>query len=53
MATEGNNLSDYDKDQLPDASDFRIGIVVSEWNDKITEGLYEGAFNALIENKVQ
>jgi len=53
MATEGNNLSDYNKDQLPDASDFRIGIVVSEWNDKITEGLYEGAFNALIENKVQ
>ncbi|MBZ9630474.1 6,7-dimethyl-8-ribityllumazine synthase [Salegentibacter sp. LM13S] len=53
MATEGNNLSDYDKDKLPDASDFRIGIVVSEWNDKITEGLYEGAYNALIENKVQ
>ncbi|MBZ9731390.1 6,7-dimethyl-8-ribityllumazine synthase [Salegentibacter sp. JZCK2] len=53
MATEGNNLSDYDKDKLPDASDFRIGIVVSEWNDKITEGLYEGAYNTLIENKVQ
>jgi 6,7-dimethyl-8-ribityllumazine synthase len=53
MATAGNNLSDYDKDQLPDARDFRIGIVVSEWNDKITEGLYEGAYNALIENKVE
>ncbi|PKD16814.1 6,7-dimethyl-8-ribityllumazine synthase [Salegentibacter salinarum] len=53
MATEGNNLSDYDKDKLPDASDFRIGIVVSEWNDKITEGLYEGAYNTLIENRVQ
>jgi len=53
MATEGNNLSDYDKDKLPDASDFRIGIVVSEWNDKITEGLYDGAYNTLIENKVQ
>ena len=53
MATEGNNLSDYDKDKLPDASDFRIGIVVSEWNDKITEGLYKGAYDALIENKVQ
>ncbi|SKB35956.1 6,7-dimethyl-8-ribityllumazine synthase [Salegentibacter holothuriorum] len=52
MATEGNNLSDYDKDKLPDASDFRIGIVVSEWNDKITEGLYDGAYNALIENNV-
>ncbi|TDN87971.1 6,7-dimethyl-8-ribityllumazine synthase [Salegentibacter sp. 24] len=53
MATEGNNLSNYDKNKLPDASDFRIGIVVSEWNDEITEGLYNGAYNALVENKVQ
>jgi len=53
MATAGNNLSDYDKDQIPDASDFRIGIVVSEWNDEITEGLYNGAYNALIENNVE
>ncbi|HKL36125.1 MAG TPA: 6,7-dimethyl-8-ribityllumazine synthase [Salegentibacter sp.] len=53
MATAGNNLSDYDKEQLPDASDFRIGIVVSEWNDEITEGLYKGAYDALIENNVE
>ena len=53
MATAGNNLSDYDKDQIPYASDFRIGIVVSEWNDEITEGLYNGAYNALIENNVE
>ncbi|MBE7639160.1 MULTISPECIES: 6,7-dimethyl-8-ribityllumazine synthase [Salegentibacter] len=52
MATAGNNLSEYDKDKLPDASDFRIGIVVSEWNEQITEGLYNGAYNALIENNV-
>ena len=52
MATAGNNLSEYDKHKLPDASDFRIGIVVSEWNEQITEGLYNGAYNALIENNV-
>lgn len=28
---------------------FRFGIVVSEWNDEITEGLYQGAFEALID----
>ncbi|APG59096.1 6,7-dimethyl-8-ribityllumazine synthase [Christiangramia salexigens] len=52
MATEGNNLSQYDKDTIPNAKDFRFGIVVSEWNDEITEGLFQGAFDALIENGV-
>lgn len=53
MATEGNNLSQYDKDTIPNAKDFRFGIVVSEWNDEITEGLFQGAFDAWIENGVQ
>ena len=52
MATENNNLSDYDKTTIPDASEFRFGIVVSEWNDTITEGLYKGAHDTLIENGV-
>ena len=53
MATEGNNLSQYDKDTIPNAKDFRFGIVVSEWNDEITEGLFQGAFDAWIDNGVQ
>ncbi len=52
MATENNNLSDYDKETIPNAKKFRFGIVVSEWNDTITEGLYEGAYNTLIEHDV-
>lgn len=52
MATVNNNLSDYDKATIPNAKDFRFGIVVSEWNDTITEGLYQGAYDALIENGV-
>ena len=47
MATENKNLSNYDKNTIPNAKDFRFGIVVSEWNDKITEGLYRGAIEAL------
>jgi 6,7-dimethyl-8-ribityllumazine synthase len=47
MATENKNLSNYDKATIPSAKDFRFGIVVSEWNDTITEGLYNGAVNAL------
>lgn len=50
MATEGKNLSTYDKNTIPNAEDFRFGIVVSEWNDNITEALYKGAEEALIEN---
>ncbi|MCX7547166.1 6,7-dimethyl-8-ribityllumazine synthase [Xanthomarina sp. F1114] len=52
MATKNKNLSEYDKATIPNAKDFRFGIVVSEWNDNITEGLYEGAVNTLIENQV-
>lgn len=52
MATVNKNLSDYDKNTVPNAKDFRFGIVVSEWNEEITEGLYNGAFAALLENEV-
>jgi 6,7-dimethyl-8-ribityllumazine synthase len=47
MATENNNLSVYDKATIPNAKDFRFGIVVSEWNHAITEGMFQGAFDAL------
>ena len=47
MATENKNLSNYDKNMIPNAKDFRFGIVVSEWNDEVTEGLYSGAVATL------
>jgi len=49
MATANKNLSIYDKEAIPDAANFRFGIVVSEWNTDITEGLYKGAVEALID----
>ncbi|WP_223551690.1 6,7-dimethyl-8-ribityllumazine synthase [Aestuariivivens sp. NBU2969] len=52
MATANKNLSDYDKASIPNANKFRFGIVVSEWNDIITEKLFEGAYNTLIEQGV-
>ena len=42
------NLSSYKKDQLPDASSMRIGIVVSEWNEDIPNNLYQGALDTLL-----
>jgi 6,7-dimethyl-8-ribityllumazine synthase len=53
MATANRNLSDYNKDFVPNGADFRIGIVVSEWNDSITLNLLKGAKEALIENGVK
>ncbi|MES2485205.1 MAG: 6,7-dimethyl-8-ribityllumazine synthase [Bacteroidota bacterium] len=52
MATENKNLSAYDKNTIPNAKDFRFGIVVSEWNENITSGLYKGAVEALLDNGV-
>ncbi len=49
MATANKNLSNYDKNKLPNAKDFRFGIVVSEWNDHITNGLFKGAQEALLD----
>ena len=49
MATANKNLSDYDKTTIPNAKNFRFGIVVSEWNPDITEGLYNGALEALLD----
>ena len=47
MAT--TNLSHYDKTTIPNAKDFRFGIVVSEWNPDITENLQKGAIETLLE----
>ena len=49
MATANKNLSDYDKNTIPSAKDFRFGIVVSEWNDHVTNGLFSGTEAALLD----
>jgi len=49
MATANTNLSAYDKTTIPNAKDLRFGIVVSQWNDTITDGLYQGAVAALLD----
>ena len=48
MAT--TNLSVYDKTTIPNARNFRFGIVVSEWNESITENLFQGAYDTLLEH---
>ena len=47
MAT--TNLSSYNKDEVPNGENLNIGIVVSEWNSEITEGMFQGAKEALVD----
>ena len=48
MTKKNTNLSHFNKEEVPNAKGLTFGIVVSEWNGNITEGLYNGATDALI-----
>lgn len=50
MASSLKNLSTYDESSIPDVSDYTFGIVVSDWNEKITHALYEGCYDTLIKH---
>ncbi|MGQ9620747.1 MAG: 6,7-dimethyl-8-ribityllumazine synthase [Bacteroidales bacterium] len=45
MAT--TNLSEYDTSKVPDAAEMRFGIVVSDWNNEITNSLLAGCVATL------
>jgi len=52
MATANTNLSVYDAGEVPSGKNFAIAIVVAEWNAQITELLFQGAYNTLIQHEV-
>ncbi len=52
MASSEKNLSSYTAKNIDDMSDKRFGIIVSEWNDSVTEALFDGAYNTLRENGI-
>ncbi len=47
MATNLKNLSSYNSESIPNARNMRFGIVVSEWNEAVTNALLEGAVETL------
>ena len=47
MATSLHNLSSYEFDKIPDASNMCFGIVVAEWNPEITGALLDGCMTTL------
>ena len=50
MATQLKNLSDFSETEIPSAAPFSFGIVVAEWNASITNALYQGAYDSLLEH---
>jgi len=56
MATQLNNLSEYDKNKLPSKEKLcnrKYAIVVADWNSDITFAMLEGALKTLEENGVK
>jgi 6,7-dimethyl-8-ribityllumazine synthase len=48
MASSVKNLSDYTSKNVKNISESKFAIVVSEWNEEVTEALYQGAYETLI-----
>ena len=48
MATINNNLSDYNLEEIPNSEGLRFAVIVSEWNNHITDNLFKGAEEALL-----
>ncbi len=50
MASELKNLSDYSGKGITDISSKKFGVIVSEWNEEITESLYSGVVETLLQH---
>lgn len=50
MASSNKNLSTFSDTNINDISNNKFGIVVSEWNSEITEALFSGAVETLLQN---
>ena len=53
MASILQNLSEYDPNKMPDASEMSFGIAVSDWNSEITHKLLEGCLETLLKQGVR
>ncbi len=52
MASNLKNLSEHSGKNMEGLQDKKFAIVVSEWNEDVTESLYNGAYETLLENGI-
>jgi len=50
MATQLKSLSEYSANNIKDISEKSFAIVVSEWNEDVTESLFRGAVETLLKH---
>ncbi|MEX2592737.1 MAG: 6,7-dimethyl-8-ribityllumazine synthase [Anditalea sp.] len=48
MASSSKNLSQHSGKNIQDMGNNKFGIIVAEWNEEVTESLYNGAVETLI-----
>jgi 6,7-dimethyl-8-ribityllumazine synthase len=53
MATHLKNLSDFSNLEILSAGKYRFGIIVSQWNEDVTDALYRGAYDTLLKQEVE
>lgn len=53
MASTLKNLSEFSSANLVDVSKKRFAVVVSEWNEEVTESLYSGVYQTLLQHGVK
>lgn len=53
MATSLKSLSDHSSKNISNVSDRSFGIIVSEWNEEVTESLFSGAYQTLLDHGVK
>jgi 6,7-dimethyl-8-ribityllumazine synthase len=48
MASSQKNLSDYSSQNIPNISHKKFAVIVSEWNEQVTEALMRGCIDTLL-----
>jgi len=52
MASKNKNLSSYSDKNVSNVKTRVFALIVSEWNDQVTEALFSGAFQTLVDHGV-
>jgi 6,7-dimethyl-8-ribityllumazine synthase len=53
MSSANKNLSEFHTNELPEIQHKKFAILVSEWNEEVTNSLYAGAYETLIKHGAQ
>jgi 6,7-dimethyl-8-ribityllumazine synthase len=53
MSSANKNLSEFQTNELPEIQHKKFAILVSEWNEKVTNALYLGTYETLLKHGAQ